>query len=175
MHRWNRKITNWRWDGLLSYDLYHFCLVLRLHLFNTNITMMHNSYMILKMMFWISFCSDFFVTNFTIMTNDFLSLETLVWIFISLDSQFWRWISKMVLLIRICFGSSVTKFAIIMKDLKMIIWINCESFRPWQIFLVTAILNKKDKYWSLQKPSSKDGASRNRYYEILGWFSCFHD
>jgi hypothetical protein len=65
------------WDGLLSYDLSYFCLVLRLQLFNTNITMMHNSYMILKMMFWISFCSDFFVTKFTMMINDFLRLATM--------------------------------------------------------------------------------------------------
>jgi hypothetical protein len=45
------------------------------------ITMMHNSYMILKMMFWISFCLDFFVTNFTMLIDDLLSLATMVWIF----------------------------------------------------------------------------------------------
>ena len=149
MHRWNRQITNWRWDGLFSYDLSHFCLVLRLQLFNTNITMMHNSYMILKMMFWISFCSDFFVTNFTMMINDFLSLVTMVLIFNSLDSQFWRWISRMGLLICNYFGISVTKFAIIMQNdletdflsLETMVWI----YISWRWFL----WSRNWYFWSL--------------------------
>ena len=80
----NRKLCNLASDGLLSYDFSDSCLALGLHLFNTNITMRHNSYMILQMMLWISFCWDFFVTKLTMMSNAFIKLKVMLWICICL-------------------------------------------------------------------------------------------